>query len=312
MKPPSYQTFEDTGPNGERIKRTVRSAYDPATGSFAETDIGSASIPEAPRNIDPLSEQGVRAQMEVERQKAALRPRGDGTSADKASNYDIVQTADGMVRINKLTGEATPITSATGGSIQKLDTTVNKAPNNEQANAAGFAARMLSAGQEMDRLTNKERYDPTNARDQIAGWQGGYAGNKLMSNEGQQFQQAAQNWVRANLRKESGAAIAKDEMANEIANYFPRAGDTKETVEQKARNRKIVEEAMIRTAGPAWDGSAITTPETDAFNAGREAAAGSYGDAPGSRKSGRQIVRTGRDSQGNRVAEYDDGSVEVL
>lgn len=59
------------------------------------------------------------------------------------------------------------------------------------------------------------------------------------------------NWVRANLRKESGAAIGVDEARQEIANYFPQPGDSAEVVKQKADQRRVVEQAMRTAAGGA-------------------------------------------------------------
>jgi hypothetical protein len=49
------------------------------------------------------------------------------------------------------------------------------------------------------------------------------AQRKFMSPEQQKYKQAADNWIRANLRKESGAVIGADEMAAEYATYFPHA-----------------------------------------------------------------------------------------
>jgi len=57
--------------------------------------------------------------------------------------------------------------------------------------------------------------------------------------------------VRANLRKESGAAIGVAEMDQERRNYFPIPGDSPETVAQKAHNRQVVEQAMRTAAGGA-------------------------------------------------------------
>lgn len=181
---------------------------------------------------------------------SAARSHG-GVAADKASNYTLQNTADGVVRINKLTGEVTPVVNELGEALRPVG--APRVANNDMNNAAGFAARMIQGGDEMGDLV-REGYDPTNLRDRAAAALGGFPGNLLMSDEGQQYQQAAQNWVRANLRKESGAAIGVDEMANEISNYFPKAGDSEETVAQKERNRRLVEQNMVRMAGSAWKG----------------------------------------------------------
>lgn len=116
-----------------------------------------------------------------------------------------------------------------------------------ERNAAGFYQRMVSANQEMERLS-QAGYQP-NVRDMVS--TGSTWTNFAATPEGQQYYQAAMNWVRANLRKESGAAIGVDEARQEIRNYFPMPGDSKEVIEQKKRNRQTTEKAMRAAAGGA-------------------------------------------------------------
>jgi hypothetical protein len=68
----------------------------------------------------------------------------------------------------------------------------------------------------------------------------------------QQYRQAQENWVTANLRPESGAVIGADEMEKEIQKYFPQTNDAAKTIEQKARARRDTELAMTVRAGPAY------------------------------------------------------------
>ena len=74
-------------------------------------------------------------------------------------------------------------------------------------------------------------------------------GNVVESPLRQQYRQAQENWVRANLRKESGAAIGAEEMQAEIATYFPQIGDDDRQIKQKSESRKVTENAMRRNAG---------------------------------------------------------------
>ncbi len=129
-----------------------------------------------------------------------------------------------------------------------------RTPNEGERNASGFYQRMVAANAELKRLTDAG-YDPTNLRDHLT--VGSAVGNYLASNEGQQYNQAAMNWVRANLRKESGAAIGVDEARQEIRNYFPQPGDSPEVVRQKASNRFVVEQAMLQAAGRAAPQQAV-------------------------------------------------------
>ena len=80
---------------------------------------------------------------------------------------------------------------------------------------------------------------------------GGAARTAVSSPEQQQYRQAQEDWVRAKLRKESGAAIGIDEMDNEIKTYFPQPGEPDGVREQKRRARAIATEGMVRASGKA-------------------------------------------------------------
>jgi len=84
---------------------------------------------------------------------------------------------------------------------------------------------------------------------------GGASSRSVQSPETQKFVQASQAWVRAKLRKESGAAIGKDEMAQEIATYFPQVGDKPEVIAQKAAMRLEATNSMKVSAGRALKGA---------------------------------------------------------
>jgi hypothetical protein len=80
----------------------------------------------------------------------------------------------------------------------------------------------------------------------------------------QQYDQAAQDWIRAKLRKESGAAIGVDEMKQEYATYFPMVGDTPEKIAQKAEARRVVTLGMGKSAGRAYQPYVPPAPEPTA------------------------------------------------
>ncbi len=130
-----------------------------------------------------------------------------------------------------------------------------------ERNASGFFSRMVESNKEMQRLEGAG-YDPTNRRDYYTA--GGEVLNPLATDEGQQYRQAQNNWVRANLRKESGAAIGKDEMEQERRTYFPIPGDSPGVIEQKARARQVTERAMRSAAG-----TALPVPPGPAAGAGK-------------------------------------------
>jgi hypothetical protein len=87
-----------------------------------------------------------------------------------------------------------------------------------------------------------------------------FEGWKLTAPE-QRLLQAQRDWVRAKLRKESGAVIGPEEMAAEIRTYFPQPFEDKETAAQKKKARKQAEEQLRITARLQPDAAA---PEGDA------------------------------------------------
>lgn len=84
--------------------------------------------------------------------------------------------------------------------------------------------------------------------------------NAALSPEGQKYYQAAADWVRAKLRKESGAVISPDEMAQEIKTYFPVPNDMPETVAQKAQARQQAMTGMRDMSGRSLPPQPRSTP----------------------------------------------------
>ena len=135
--------------------------------------------------------------------------------------------------------------------------------------SAGFASRMEAANAITDQLEGlqeeqKVQVLPTKTTATAAGvpFVGGFLQRKAMSPEQQQYKQAADNWIRANLRKESGAAIPPEEMQLEYETYFPVVGDEPAVIEQKKEARRITTQAMIKNAGPVYKAVDISTLPT--------------------------------------------------
>lgn len=121
----------------------------------------------------------------------------------------------------------------------------------EQNKSLNFASRMISANENIDRLIDAG-YEPAQVAETATGAIPG-VGNLMVSPEYQQYEQAKENWVSANLRKESGAVIGDAEMAVEKRKYFPVIGDSQETIEQKAEARRIATQGMIEGSGRKED-----------------------------------------------------------
>jgi len=77
-----------------------------------------------------------------------------------------------------------------------------------------------------------------------------FAGNLLTSPEYKLYEQAKRDFINAQLRFESGAAIAPSEFANADKQYFPQPGDTPEVIAQKRANRELAIQTMNAVSGP--------------------------------------------------------------
>jgi hypothetical protein len=139
-----------------------------------------------------------------------------------------------------------------GAGGQQLKGVSGGKPTEGETNAAGFAQRMelaqsiigsLPAGSQPGAMTRTLEAIP---------FLGGVAARSGQSADTQKFDQAAQDWIRAKLRKESGAAIGVDEARQEYATYFPMVGDTPEKIAQKAEARRVVTLGMKNAAGKAY------------------------------------------------------------
>lgn len=130
----------------------------------------------------------------------------------------------------------------------KAATTAAATPklNEGQGKATTFAARMADAESTIDALEQKgisgTDYRTIAAGNGLTNW--------AASPEGQQYRQAQENWVTANLRQESGAAIGKDEMDKDVRKFFPAPGDADSVKAQKARARSVAQQGMLVQAGP--------------------------------------------------------------
>ena len=195
------------------------------------------------------------------------------SAADYArGNYKVQETEGGFALLPTVPGLPTiPIMSAGGEQLRGA----GGKPTEDQSKSAGFAYRMkqstdifnqpildASGNQIIDKDTNKPitleqaygkpgRYQAIMRAMPTAGLTTGIA-NVSESAGRQQYRQAQENWVTANLRPESGAVIGEGEMEKEITKYFPQVNDDAKTIDQKARARRDTELAMTVRAGPAY------------------------------------------------------------
>jgi len=130
--------------------------------------------------------------------------------------------------------------------------------NESQGNATAYGLRMKEAEAILADLANPKIGDATlrGANVESIPFVGGPVSKVLPSFLGgsneqqQQVNQAKTNFITAVLRKESGAAIGKDEFDTEDRKYFPQLNDGPKVIKQKEDARRLAIEAMKFQAGP--------------------------------------------------------------
>lgn len=125
--------------------------------------------------------------------------------------------------------------------------TGNRAPTEGQANAAGFSDRMINANNTIANLESEGTDKEQAVRNSIP-----LIGNYLTSEGFQSYDRAKRDFINAQLRRESGAAIGRDEYASADKQYFPQPGDSAQVLKDKAQARALAIQAMTRSAGPSY------------------------------------------------------------
>jgi hypothetical protein len=185
---------------------------------------------------------------------------------EKPTAGQVVERDDGTFLIDTRTGQARPVLGQGGKPLEGG----GKPLTETQSNAVAFGARAIAANKI---ATDLEKQGVTNTgviRSVVGGivGQAPIVGERLEqgvrsafnpvpsvlggpSGEQQQVDQARRNFISAVLRKESGAAIAPSEYANEEKKYFPQIGDTQKTIDQKQEARRLAIKALEAQAGPS-------------------------------------------------------------
>ena len=167
------------------------------------------------------------------------------------SAFDRVETPEGFAYVPKAPGGmAMPVMGAGGEQLKGVS---GGKPTEGETNAASFAQRMELAQSVFEKLpAGSQPGMGTRLAEAVPFVGGALARGVVQSADTQMYDQAAQDWIRAKLRKESGAAIGVDEARQEYATYFPMVGDTPEKIAQKAEARRVVTEGMKKSAGKAY------------------------------------------------------------
>ncbi len=124
--------------------------------------------------------------------------------------------------------------------------------------SAGYLQRMTGAEKVIDELSK----DGVSTIGLMKGMAVGTRGEGYALGPGEQrLLQAQRDWVRAKLRKESGAVIGDEEMAEEIRTYFAQPGESKEVIAQKRNSRKAAERQFQITSGASAERAGPLTDE---------------------------------------------------
>lgn len=149
-----------------------------------------------------------------------------------------------VIAVPKLAGASAP-TQVRAGSPSG-----GKPLTEGQSKALLFGSRMRDAEGVLSGLAASGVDRPGNiystaSRMPLVGGVAGAATNWTQSGGQQKVEQAQRDFINALLRRESGAVIGPDEVANAQKQYFPSIGDTPEVKEQKARNRALAIQGVL-------------------------------------------------------------------
>jgi hypothetical protein len=168
---------------------------------------------------------------------ASTARRGQDITASNVAKRLAFDQSGGVAAVNAKNGTTTP---------------KNEKLTEGMRNNAMYAQRMTAA----EKLLGGTTEQKPGVMETIAGSApiiGSELGaNQMRSPDRQKAVQAQRDWVRAKLRKESGAAIAVDEMNQEIATYFPQIGDSPDVIAQKKIAREQATQGLIQSSGSAY------------------------------------------------------------
>ena len=186
-----------------------------------------------------------------------------GRAPEGPVSFQTVETDQGLMAFNPKTLQMTPVMGADGKPVTKTGK-----PTETETNAAGFASRMVAANEITSKLATGQQPKFGEAALSVIPLIGksipevipqGIGG---LSAERRQYLQAANNFIRANLRKESGAAIGADEWTAEFVNYFPQYNDDAQTIKNKEIFRNILTQNMVGAAGKSFKAPNMTLPNS--------------------------------------------------
>lgn len=227
---------------------TTRSQFTPSPQVQAAPPAGIAPIPQ--REVPAFESQPI--------QRTATETQPVGYQERFKQAVDVFQrlgtpiNPDAIRSVLEATGTPRPIqiesqTLPGGITVVRADGKVDILPapkpvegkdlTEGQSNSLGFASRMMLNESTINDVVGRG-YRPGGLTEF------GFTPERLRSDDRKIYEAAKENWIAAALRKESGAAIGKDEYAAADRQYFPQPGDSDKVLKQKANLRSTVFKTM--------------------------------------------------------------------
>lgn len=195
---------------------------------------------------DPLEEKMKLAQIAQANSQVPMNTahaelfRAQARQADQKPPGDVKEVNGKLVYIPPDRKSATEIYNA-GPDLSKTPEHVAKSAN--------FAARMIDSEEKLQAaMKDPAKYNPTTIGTATVNSLPEAAANYFRSPEGQKYMQSAREWIRAYLRRESGAAISADEFRQDFLTFFPQPNDGPEVVEQKRQARMLAAQGIANEA----------------------------------------------------------------
>lgn len=186
-----------------------------------------------------------------------------------------IETTDGFVLADPKSGAVRAVTGPDGKPLKGK--AADRQMTDSQAKANLFGSRMKESDRILTEMEGKYSPMAVNAKMAAAeipgiGGAAGYAGNLMLSEKGQQAEQAQRDFINAVLRRESGAVISAPEFANGQKQYFPQPGDSPAVLAQKRRNRALAIRGMeAEVPGGFRSAPSLTNPGNEGGSNGRSA-----------------------------------------
>lgn len=242
MKPVDLSTVQ----GGTLINQFVTPDEQAAYGGNTPTAVGQSEIAKALAGAKAEDARAAASYASAARQRA-------GIGADKASNYELVDTADGLVRVNKLDPtDATPVTSGTGSAITRLIRT---------GGAGG--GRDIPSPATLKQVFGEPKVggEPNEAAQDFLSWQALQAQTDPAYNNGDYALQ--QYLLRQSGAKHAANATASDADALGLTNITQNRANATGTRQTDEAGNAVLPLATTSAIGKAFNAKRITSPAND-------------------------------------------------